>query len=89
MAIVKMKHLRLMAMQQDREELLHLLQRMGCVEIDEPRVDWSDPQWEQLGRPGAETLAAARERKSAGEQALETLKRYAPKRAGCSGKDRY
>ena len=82
MAIVKMKHLRVVAMQTDREAILQALQRMGCVEIDEPRVDWSDPQWEQLGRPGAETLAAARERKSAGEQALETLKRYAPKKGG-------
>ena len=76
MAIVKMKHLRLVAMQADREEILHALQRMGCVEIDEPRVDWSDPAWAELGRPDLENLSAARERKSAGEQALEILKRY-------------
>ena len=43
MAIVKMKHLRLVAMGSDREDLLHLLQSMGCVEIDEPSVDPSDP----------------------------------------------
>ena len=82
MAIVKMKHLRLAAMQSDREELLRLLQRMGCVEIDEPEVDWSDPQWAGLSRPEGEGLSAARERKSAGEHALEVLKRYAPAKGG-------
>lgn len=45
MAIVKMKHLRLAAMQSDREALLRLLQGMGCLEIEEPSVDWSDPEW--------------------------------------------
>ena len=38
MAIVKMKHLRLVAMGSDREDLLQILQRMGCVEIDAPSV---------------------------------------------------
>lgn len=48
MAIVKMKHLRLAAMQSDREALLRLLQGMGCLEIEEPSVDWSDPEWAGL-----------------------------------------
>lgn len=39
MAIAKMKHLRLIAMKSDREELMRLVQRMGCVEIDEPSLD--------------------------------------------------
>ena len=82
MAIVKMKHLRLVAMQEDREEILHLLQRMGCVEIDEPRVDGSEPVWADLTRPGGEGLSEARQRKSAGEQALAVLKRYAPEKGG-------
>ena len=33
MAIIKMKRLRLLALRSDREELLHTLQRLGCVEI--------------------------------------------------------
>ena len=33
MAIVKMKHLRMVAMTSDREELLRRLQHAGCVEI--------------------------------------------------------
>ncbi|UQT49146.1 hypothetical protein M5E87_04025 [Flavonifractor plautii] len=36
MSIVKMKRLRLIGMQAERESLLRLLQHMGCVEIDEP-----------------------------------------------------
>lgn len=39
MAIVKMKHLRLVAMTDDREKLLKLLQHMGCVEVTEPEAD--------------------------------------------------
>ena len=33
MAIIKMKRLHLLALRSDREELLHTLQRMGCVEV--------------------------------------------------------
>jgi V/A-type H+-transporting ATPase subunit I len=82
MAIVKMKHLRMVAMQSDRDAILHLLQRMGCVEIDEPQVDWSDPVWAGLARPGSEGLSSARERKTQGEQALSVLKQYAPQKDG-------
>jgi len=39
MAIVKMKHLQLIAMGSDREALLRLFQRMGCVEIDQICVE--------------------------------------------------
>ena len=51
MSIVKMKRLRLFGMRSDREELLKLLQHMGCVEIDEPVDKLSDPDWEGLARP--------------------------------------
>ena len=78
MAIVKMKHLRLVAMRENRDTLLRLLQRMGCVEIDEPSVDESDPAWAGLTRPGAGDLSDARERHGAVERALAVLKRCAP-----------
>ena len=77
MAIVKMKRLRLAAMQQDRDELLALLQRMGCVEIDEPSVDEG-----QLKRPEGEGLSLAREGRSGAERALEVLRKYAPEKKG-------
>ena len=71
MAIVKMKHLRLAAMQSDREALLRLLQGMGCLEIEEPSVDWSDPEWAGLKSPDSGALSAAREEKNAAQHALE------------------
>ena len=78
MAIVKMKHLRLVAMRENRDTLLRLLQRMGCVEIDEPSVDESNPAWAGLTRPEAGNLSVARDRHSAVERALAVLKRSAP-----------
>ena len=80
MSIVKMKHLRLMGLGQDREELLRLLQRMGCVEIDEPDVDRSDPEWAGVSSPDGTALARAMERRGEAERALAALKRYAPKK---------
>ena len=82
MSIVKMKHLRLMGLGQDREELLRLLQRMGCVEIDEPDVDRSAPQWAGVSSPDGTALARAMERRGEAERALATLKRYAPEKGG-------
>ena len=82
MAIVKMKRLRLAAMKQDREELLELLQRMGCVEIDEPSPDTDDPCFAALKRPEIDGLSAAREQHNAAEKALEVLKKYAPEKKG-------
>ena len=82
MAIVKMKRLRMAAMKQDREELLELLQRMGCVEIDEPSPDTDDPCWAALKRPEGDGLSAAREQHTAAEKALDVLKRYAPEKKG-------
>ena len=77
MAIVKMKRLRLAAMKQDRDELLALLQRMGCVEIDEPSEEES-----QLKRPEGEGLSLAREGRSGAERALAVLRKYAPEKKG-------
>ena len=81
MAIVKMKHLRLVAMGSDREGLLNLLQSMGCVEIDEPSVDFADPVWASLTRPDSGGLNAARERNSEAERAVAVLKRSAPEKS--------
>ncbi|MCF2661654.1 V-type ATP synthase subunit I [Pseudoflavonifractor phocaeensis] len=81
MAIVKMKHLRLVAMGSDRKRLLHLLQGMGCVEIDEPSVDPEDPVWASLSRPDSGELSDARERNSEAERAVAVLKRSAPEKS--------
>ena len=82
MAIVKMKRLHMTAMSGDREELLRLLQHMGCVEVVQPEVDPEDPLWAGLVQPDTPGLAAAHEEKAQAERALEVLKRYAPVKSG-------
>ena len=89
MAIVKMKGLRLLAMRSDREALLELLQRMGCVEIDEPNQDpqtWqgllSQLGGETLPRPDGQALSQAREDLQAAQRALAVLKRHGDKGRG-------
>ena len=82
MSIVKMKRLRLFGMRSDREELLKLLQHMGCVEIDEPVDKLSDPDWEGLARPDGLALAAAREAQTSVQSALSVLRKYAPAKSG-------
>ena len=82
MAIVKMKRLRLFGLRSDREELLRQLQHLGCVEVGEPAVDLSDPQWAGLTRPDGQGLSRAREQSAAVGSALETLKKYVPAKDG-------
>lgn len=82
MAIVKMKRLRLMGMRSDRESLLHLLQKLGCVEVDEPAIDLSDPKWAAVAKPDGRDLSSAKERSSQLNHALNILKKYAPAKEG-------
>ena len=82
MAIVKMKRLRLLALRPEREKLLHALQSLGCVEIREPAIDLSDPQWEGLAKPGSAGLEKAREQSLLLASALDVLRRYAPSKDG-------
>ena len=80
MAIVKMKRLRLLAMHTEREELLRRLQTLGCVEVDEPEIDLSDPDWSALARPDGAGLARARDESARLNGALVILDRYAPEK---------
>ncbi len=82
MAIVKMKRLRLLALRDHREHLLRLLQSLGCVEIREPAIDLSDPEWSALAKPEGEGLAKAREQEQQIDSALTVLARYAPAKDG-------
>ena len=56
MAIVKMKKLRVMAMADQREELLKGLQHLGCVEISEPDDKLADAAWSSLLKRGTSRL---------------------------------
>lgn len=80
MAIVKMKRLRLLGMRADRERMLGMLQRLGCVEVDELDLDRSIPEWAALTRPDGQALAAARDEQDLLGSALSSLnKREKPK----------
>ena len=86
MAIVKMKRLRILGMQSDRDSLFRRLQKLGCVEISEPAIDLTDPDWAALAKPDGRDLAGAREQNNLLNNALETLKKYAPAKGGLFAK---
>ena len=82
MSIVKMKRLRLLGLGSDRDPLLRLLQKQGCVEIDEPAIEPDDPDWAALARPDGRALAQAKEQNTLFQNALSILKKYAPAKEG-------
>lgn len=82
MSIVKMKRLRLVGMQSERDELLKLLQHMGCVEIGDPAGHLADPEWAALTRPDTRALTAAKEAHNSAQTALQLLKAHGAKTGG-------
>lgn len=64
MAIVKMDHVRLIAMTEDREEILRRLQRLGCVEIDQAVLPADQPQSGQAPPAETDSLSLLREQLS-------------------------
>ena len=80
MAIVKMKKLRLIAMREQRDELMGRLLRLGCLEVHEPEGMLSDEQTAALLRPERAGLTAARNRQAEMESALRVLGKYAPEK---------
>ena len=79
MAIVTMRHLRLIGLQAEREEMLRRLQHLGCLEITEPEPAADDPLLEKLHVPEAAELQRIREQYTAAERALQTLTDHTPK----------
>lgn len=82
MSIVKMKRLRLLGLRSDRDQLFRLLQKQGCVEINEPSMDPDDPEWAPLAKFDGRGLASVREQNSLLNNALIILKKYAPVKDG-------
>lgn len=78
MAIIEMKRLRLIGLRPDRERLLRMFQTLGCVEISEPAIDLTAPEWETLTRPEDGGLARAKEQSTLLNSALAVLDQYAP-----------
>ena len=82
MSIVKMKRLRLLGLRSDRDQLFRLLQKQGCVEINEPSTDPDDPEWAPLVKFDGRGLASVREQNALLNNALIILKKYAPAKEG-------
>ncbi len=76
MAIEKMKHLQLAAMEADRSALLSGLQRLGCVEISEQSGDSSD--WAEFAHAGGTEFDAVKADADLVSNALTVLDTYAP-----------
>lgn len=82
MSIVRMKRLRLIALEEQRDELLARLQHLGCVEISEPADKLADPDWMALLGRGSSNLGEVKAETSSVEAALHALKQYAPAKTG-------
>lgn len=82
MAIVKMKRIHLLALAADKDQLLHLLQRAGCVEITEPDEQLTDPKWTSLVKRERAMVGNAKSKVTSVNTALDILKKYAPEKSG-------
>ena len=82
MSIAKMKRLRVIGLEDERDTLLQHLQHMGCVEISEPEDKASDPDWAALLRRDTAPLAEDKSDAAALTSALHALDKYAPVKSG-------
>ena len=82
MAIVKMKKLRVMAMADQREELLKGLLHLGCVQIDEPDGKLPDSDWAKAFYRGTSGLVETRSELAEVNTALDAIKRYSEAKEG-------
>ncbi len=77
MAIVKMRHLRLLAPSGDREKILSLLQKLGCVQIETMASKLDDPEWSPFLRRPETELEGVKVRAASVKNALEILQKHA------------
>ncbi|MEG1999985.1 MAG: V-type ATP synthase subunit I [Evtepia sp.] len=77
MAIVKMKRLKLIALQEERSALFARLQHLGCVEITETNA-LSDPEWAKLLHKDSSGAGEVKANISLITHAMDALKKYAP-----------
>ena len=78
MAIVKMKHLRLMLVRSQKEELLRELARLGCVQVTELGEALEEQEAQGLVRRESSEMTRLKTQQAALERAVELLDRYAP-----------
>ena len=77
-----MKKLRVVAMAEQRDELLRGLLHLGCVEISEPDGKLADPAWSALLKRGTSDLAKVRTELADANTALDAIKRYGQTKDG-------
>ena len=77
MAIVPMKHLRLIAVSEEQDALLDELQQVGCVQISTPEVSEGDPDWAGLLSRKSSTLGEVSAELASLQNALSALNKYA------------
>lgn len=82
MSIVKMKRLRVIGLEEERDPLLAQLLHIGCVEISEPEEKVGDPEWAALMRRDTSCLSDCKAQSSALSAALDALGKYAPAKKG-------
>ena len=82
MSIVKMKRIRLIALEEDRDALLSSLLHVGCVEVREPADLLADENYAALLHRDTSQLAKAKAELTELERALEVLGKYAPQKTG-------
>ena len=82
MSIIKMKRLRLIALNEQKDDLLAGLLHVGCVEVTEPEGKLSDPEWKALVHKDESSLLEVRARSNALGSAMDALKRYAKIKGG-------
>ena len=82
MAIEKMKRLRVMAMEADRDRLFDELQRLGCVQVSEQTDRLSDPDWASLFHRDTSAMERSRDQLETVTAALSVLDRFSPHKAG-------
>ncbi len=82
MAIVRMKRLRVIALARQRDQILARLHHAGCVELSEPEVELSDPQWTALLARSESNLSQVRTQLGQVKSALQTLQKYVPAKKG-------
>lgn len=82
MSIVKMKRLKVMALAEERDNLLSGLLHLGCVEISDPEDRLSDPDWSALLSRDTSKMGQVKAKATQLTNALDALKKYAPEKTG-------
>ncbi len=80
MAIVRMKKLSLLATRSQKDEILHELMRLGCVEVREQNEILSDADMAGVLTRESSDAVEWRAKKTALSEAIKLLDRYVPKK---------